>query len=157
MHVAARLGDGLPADWHDKVAVEARQDCLAGLAHDVVKTAIDALTHLMELRCAGLTPRPVDPIIVTLARELMTLDAATRNYVRATQRDDWRCRFVGSRLVLGWRPSCGLGYARHRQGPRGGLTGLPTSRASHTRARWRGEPSIANHATMAAVGPSCKG
>jgi hypothetical protein len=87
--IAEMLGDALPPDWREALAIEGRQECLAGAAYAAADAALDLITVRVELRRRSTQAGPdSSPEVKRAVEALFDLDRAWRAYVHDTQRDD---------------------------------------------------------------------
>ena len=88
VHIAELLGDPLPDDWQDALAVEARQDHLAAVAHIAGEMVLGVFTDIATAVREG-TPRDrCHDMLAPIAGEVAALDQAMRRYTHDTQRRD---------------------------------------------------------------------
>jgi hypothetical protein len=86
--LAEMLGDPLPADWQDELAVQARQDHLAALAYGASDAVVDLLLSQFDAAQRGERVTAGDRVLTAFVDSLMALDKGWRTYVRQTQRGD---------------------------------------------------------------------
>ena len=82
--LAEMLGDPLPADWRDALAVQARQDHLAALAYAAADAGLELLLHYGRQRRVS----PDDPPVDAFLGGILGLDKGWRRYTHDTQRGD---------------------------------------------------------------------
>lgn len=81
------LGDPLPADWRDALAIEARRDHLAALAHAAAEGAVEWVLRTLGRPVVG-GANPDDPALEPLIKAVLAVDEGWRRYTHDTQRDD---------------------------------------------------------------------
>jgi hypothetical protein len=82
--IAELLGDPLPADWRDQLAVEARADHLAALASAAAEAGWALILRGAEV---GKVP-PEDEAVDALVDAALELEKGLRRYTHDTQRGD---------------------------------------------------------------------
>ncbi|HEY3911591.1 MAG TPA: hypothetical protein VGM07_17145 [Stellaceae bacterium] len=80
---AEALGEPLPADWRDDLAVQSRRDRLAALAYSAADGAVDLLLRSLDncLHQAGRVS-PGDPAVRSFMARVVDLDKGCRIFVR---------------------------------------------------------------------------
>jgi hypothetical protein len=82
--IAEMLGDPLPPDWQDPLAVQVRQDRLAALAYEAAEAAVELLLCVRQSERVSVDDAPVDAFVSTV----LDLEKGWRRYVHDTQRSD---------------------------------------------------------------------
>jgi hypothetical protein len=83
--IAELLGDPLPRDWRDPLAIEARAEHLAALAYTAADAWLALITH--HANNPGRV-HPDDAPVDAMAGAILELEQGLRNYTRKTQRGD---------------------------------------------------------------------
>ncbi|MFL5266305.1 MAG: hypothetical protein ACJ8AH_06835 [Stellaceae bacterium] len=86
--LAELLGDPLPPDWQDKLAIEARQGHLGVLAYLAADAIVDVVIRYIDRQARGERLSAGDPPMLALVNSICELDKGWRKYTHKTQRGD---------------------------------------------------------------------